>query len=222
MLQGEIVGATGVELVDSQTEPKCPNCHSEGAWRNGFRDGNQLYRCKNRECRRQFGAGEHPSGRRFPYEVMADTVRWYYLGGSLRQAAAKVMDDHSIRDTVIATSTVRSWVQEYTDLAFEKTRVLKANCSDSWILDICPVAMGEPDCWLVTDKASGFILAIDCLYGGVEANAVQMVKKAINNANTPPRILICRLSPVGPLFEDACYGKRIFKALEKKFPRRRD
>ena len=76
--------------------------------------------CKNRECRRQFGAGEHPSGRRFPYEVMADTVRWYYLGGSLRQAAAKVMDDHSIRDTVIATSTVRSWVQEYTDLAFEK------------------------------------------------------------------------------------------------------
>lgn len=193
-------------------KPPCPRCSSTHTQRNGRFKGRQLYRCGT--CGSQFGGGEYLHGGRFSVEVVADAVRQYYLGLTYREAAGYVMNKYRITDTRIADSTVREWVRRWTDVAFRRAESLRVSVGLIWSLDGSVLDASGQRCWQVTDHASRYIIAMDCLAKGAEHSLpLQVMATAISSANSPPEVLVCRSR-----FGDGLFSPEILGSIKIGFP----
>ena len=180
----------GAELADVLTDIYCPECGANQPARNGWRSGQQLYKC--RKCGRQFGGGQYLSGDRFPDAVKADAVRQCYRGLTTREAAAYVMRMHEIRDTEIAPSSVMRWVRRYTNAAIEATKGLKATAGDTWTIDHSAAIDIGAVCWQMLDKESGYLLGVHYYPRTEDYSLAEVIDDAIAAAESTPRQLLSR------------------------------
>ena len=192
--------------------PSCPRCSSPDPRKNGFFNGNQLYRC--RICKSQYGGGEFLHGGRFAIEVVAEAVRQYYLGLTYREAADYVMRQHRIEDTELAASTVRNWVCRWTDVAYRRTESLRVSVGRIWFLEGPMMSASGQRCWQVMDHYSRYLIAMDCLAADEEDSLpLEVIDRAMSSAKAIPGVLVCRST-----LSDESFSPQIFQTIKKRFP----
>ena len=201
----------GATMAVTPVEIYCPECRAKRPHKNGILSARQLYKC--RECRRQFGGGQYPSGDRFPEIVKADAVRHSYLGMTCREAANYVIRQHAIRDTEIAPSTVMRWVHKCTDAAIRAAEGVKTTTGNTWTIDHSSAVDLGASCWQVLDNGSGYLLAVDYYPRTDEVLLSEVIKNAIAAAESAPQLLFSRCS-FGTCSSDAS----IVSAIRDAFP----
>ncbi len=101
----------------------CPYCRECRTVLNGRREGKQIYRCRG--CGKQFREGGAIGGHSFPPDQIGAAIQMCYTGWSLRKAAKALKDQFGIQDADVTPTTIRNWVDSYTDAAIRLVRDLK-------------------------------------------------------------------------------------------------
>ncbi len=191
-------------------EPQCPDCGSARIWRYGQRNGRRLSMCQT--CTRQFGAGNHPTGRRYSDETIAEAVRSHYLGATYRDSVAKAGSQGDV-GTLPAPATVMRWVREFTVAALRQVQCVSPVTGSHWVLDHSRFTPMGLHCWQVLDRNSGYQLAI-ATHRELRGNeAVDILKGALSATRSPLDTVHLRSCPTGdPGNDQTC------RILEQNFP----
>lgn len=180
-------------MADAETRVRCPECGAGRPHKNGWKSQRQLYKC--RMCLRQFGGGQFPSGDRFPDAVIAGALRQYYQGRTYREVAANVVQQHAITDTEIAASTVMRWVAKFTGAAVGAVQGLKARVGGALNIDASVVDGLGSSCWQLSDRESGYLLAMRC-FGRFETISLpELLIDAAGSGDSLPDLMYCRCWP---------------------------
>ena len=180
-------------MADAGTGVHCPECGAGRPHRNGRRSQRQLYKC--RICLRQFGGGRYPSGDRFPDAVIAGALRQYYEGRTYREVAADVIRQHGITDTGIAASTVMRWVTRFTGAAVRAAQGLKARVGGALNIDVSAVDGLGSSCWQLSDRESGYLLAMRCFGRFETVSLPELLIDAAGSGESLPDVMYCRCWP---------------------------
>ncbi|MBI2846852.1 MAG: IS1/IS6 family transposase [Chloroflexi bacterium] len=115
----------------------CKYCGSDDVMKYGIRNGVQNYIC--RKCMRKFTPKDTPLRMRYTTEQIGSALTMFYDGLSLSAIVRNLKQAHGID---INPSSVYRWVLRYTEKALDYLDSLRANASDTWVVDETVIGLG--------------------------------------------------------------------------------
>lgn len=109
---------------------KCKWCGSDKVIKNGRKDGQQLYKCK--ECKHQFFDNGKPPRMKKSKDTIALALELYYEGHSLRKTQRMLK---KFAKTNVSNKVIWEWIQKYTPTVSDYLSNFRPQLSGNWFAD---------------------------------------------------------------------------------------
>lgn len=172
------------------TEPqpiRCKWCGSEDIMKYGSRKGVQEYICQ--KCGRKFTAKDAPYKKQTPAEQIGAALNMFYDGMSFSDISRHLGEAYG---NPVVESTVYRWVIDYTVKATNALENVKAQASDTWVVDETVVRVGKRNMWFIDliDEGTRFLLASYLSRLRTAEDIAFVMKLAWEKSGTIPRVVI--------------------------------
>lgn len=172
------------------TEPqpiRCKWCGSEDIMKYGVRKGVQEYICQ--KCGRKFTANDAPYKKQTPAEQIGAALNMFYDGMSFSDISRHLGEAYG---NPVVESTVYRWVIDYTVKATNTLEIVKAEVSDTWVVDETVVKVGGRKMWFIDliDEGTRFLLASYLSELRTSEDIAFVMKLAWEKSGKIPRVII--------------------------------
>jgi putative transposase len=142
-------------ICPGTTVVACKFCGSKNIIKFGVEKGVQFYMCK--DCGRKFNEKDTPEGYRTNTAMIASALGMF-LGGLSCMEISRQLD--TVYHSSVDPSTIYRWVMEYSRKAIAFTDKLKADTSDTWVVDetVIEVAGQKVWFWDVIDEGTRYLI----------------------------------------------------------------
>jgi transposase-like protein len=180
----------------------CKNCGSTKIVKNGKRNNQQLYKCK--ECGKQFYDNDNFDRMRTQKHIIAFAMDLYYDGMSVRKIQRQISYLFKVK---VSQVTVHNWITKYSILVKQYVDTLKADLGDIWHVDETALKVKGKQKWFweIIDEKTRFMVAEHLSPSRKTKDSLKLFKDAHKKAIKKPRII----------YSDGCFAYR--KGFSKVF-----
>jgi transposase-like protein len=173
----------------------CKNCGSTKIVKNGKRNDQQLYKCK--DCGKQFLDNDNFDRMRTQKHIIGFAMDLYFDGMSVRKIQRQISYLFKVK---VSQVTVHNWITKYSILVKQYVDTLKADLGDTWHVDetVIKVKGEQKWFWEIIDEKTRFMVAEHLSKSRKTEDSKILFKDSRNRAIKKPKTIL----------SDGCFAYR--------------
>jgi len=184
----EIAKMNQVDFVENiSVTIVCKFCGSPNVIKFGVKNNVQYYWCKR--CKRKFASNNALPGMRFPPDQIASALNMFYEGLSLNAIRRHLQHDYAVRPS---DSTVYEWVVRFTKQAVSHSSGLKAETSETWVVDETMLRLDKKHAWFwdIIDDETRYLVGSNLTLSQTSKAAITVMERGKQTAHKPPKYIV--------------------------------
>lgn len=176
-----------ISFCPAHTVIACKFCGSKNIIKHGFKKEAQQYLCH--DCGRVSTDKDTPEDRQTATPIIAAAMGSFYNGASTTDISREIQN--TFKQT-ICPSTIYRWVIDYSKKAAAYMDTLKANTSETWVVDETVVKVAGVNVWYwdVIDEGTRFLINTHLSDRRAISNVITLFEKCKKRVTKPPHFIL--------------------------------